>query len=144
MRTNEYIDKCEKENPGCFDHEYSLLDGDNDREKKENLIALYNSAKTSGDIELLDRLFKSDASYKNVFVGDPGNISESVELILGRHAYKLASDSYNPDYTEYLAFSNAVIGDEEYAEKYIEYVAIGCSLVDDAMIDDVLFYDYSL
>ncbi|WP_155244515.1 hypothetical protein [Butyrivibrio fibrisolvens] len=142
-RTNAYIDKCEKENPGCFDHEYSLLEGDTDREKKENLIALYNTAKTSGDIELLDRLFKSDSSYENVFVGDPGNISEGVELILGNHACKLASDSYKPDYTEYLAFANAVIGDSKYAEKYIEYVTIGSALVDDAMIEDVLFYDYA-
>jgi hypothetical protein len=142
-RTNKYIDKCEKEKPGCFDHEYSLLEGDTDREKKENLIALYNTAKTSGDIELLDRLFKSDASYKDVFVGDPGNISANAKLVLGQHANILADDSNKPDYKEYFTFCNAVLSDFVYASKYTEAVAVGSGLAADSIIDDIWAYDYS-
>ena len=139
-RANLYIDHCEKENPGCFDHEYKLLGGDSDVEKKQKLVSLYDKAKTSDDLKLLERLFRSDETYSNVFVEAPGNISSNVMTILGYHACMLADDSYGPEYTEYLAYTNAVLDNP--LLDYISLLAVGSGLAVDAMVEDLLIADY--
>ncbi len=141
-RALRYIKKCEGENSGCFEHEYSLLDPQ-EGTPQEALAKQYAMAKSSDDMTFLDRLFKSDESYKDVFSGDPGELSSNVKLILGNHANILAADSNGPDYKEYFDFCNAVISDPVYADKYIESVAVGSGLAADSIIEDVWAKDYS-
>lgn len=141
-RALRYIKKCEGENPGCFEHEYSLLDPEEGTDQ-EALAKQYAMAQSSDDMTFLDRLFKSDESYKDVFSGDPGELSANVKLILGNHANILAADANGPDYKEYFDFCNAVISDPVYAGKYIESVAVGSGLAADSIIEDIWANDYT-
>ncbi|SHI80977.1 hypothetical protein SAMN02745229_03674, partial [Butyrivibrio fibrisolvens DSM 3071] len=106
----QYIKASEAKKPDVFKHEYELLEGNTVEEKKKNLIRLYNSTKSSADMEFLDRLFKSDASYENLFVSDPNKLSSNVQYIVGNHLKALANDNYKESgYEEYFSFINAAL-----------------------------------
>ncbi|MBE5910374.1 hypothetical protein [Pseudobutyrivibrio sp.] len=138
-RTGRCIDYWEKENPGCFDHEYALLEGSTKEEQRQNLITLYCQATSSADVDFLDGLFKSDGKYEEVFDVDPSKLSSNVQLIAGNHLIALADDKYKSSgYEEYFTFINAALNSTQYGgwgnEEYIEFLAVGSSMAADAYV----------
>ncbi|WP_027217513.1 hypothetical protein, partial [Butyrivibrio fibrisolvens] len=140
-RTTEYIHKCEKENPDCFTYTRSIM-------SEDKIVAMYNSTITSGDMELIDNLMKSDSKYMDVFSVDSTRISDVGAMLLAQYGCYLLSaakdkgGAYETCYNNFLSqivtpyqdtddiseYKN--ISENGYPEKY----ARGCSLFTDAFL----------
>ncbi|MCR5770356.1 MAG: hypothetical protein K6G87_03875, partial [Butyrivibrio sp.] len=122
-RTNKYIDKCEKENPGCFDHLKNDIGFDNNY-----IVSMYMDCKNSYDMTLIDKLAKTDGNYSDVFVVDPEKISTECSYRLADYSYQLLSKE---EYNEYLNYANGILvpgvkypESDEYAKGYLEIMTI--------------------
>lgn len=150
-RSLRYVQMCEAQNPGCFDHEYGVLKLSGNADRQVELAKLYSSAQNEYDTDLFDKLFKSDSKYKDVFTTDPEKLSSEASLVLAQHSLLLTDnvDEYinfakalvnNGDYTsEYNLFK----GYNHYGQKYVEILTVGSALLTDQFCSDALKGDYT-
>ncbi len=141
-RTREYIRLSNEEDPGCYAHTLSLLNED-------QIVEFYCCSETSGDMELIDNLMKSDSSYDKVFSVDSDRISNAGALLLAQYGNNLLTlskdypmSSYGKYYNSFLSQivtpyqegdidgSSPNVKNNGYCEKY----AIGCSLLTDSYL----------
>ncbi|MCR4636678.1 MAG: hypothetical protein K5754_10605, partial [Butyrivibrio sp.] len=134
-RIINYIEKCEAENPDCFKYSRSIMSDD-------EIISMYNCAKTSEDEAMIDRLMKTNSKYENVFVGKPNDISDYGAYALGTYGNNLLwlakekGGAYETCYNNFLS-QLVTYHDEEHSYEnlpmkynpYIEKYNIGCSMV---------------
>ncbi len=139
-RTRRCIDYWESLDPNCFEYEYSLLEGDTKKEKKDNLISLYCTAGSSADVSLMDNLFKTDGSYNNVFTVDTDGLTPSGKTILAQHANDLVLYGKIDEYGNY---TNAIL-DSDYASGYMEAMTVGTGMISTGIVNAVYSGNYTL
>ena len=126
-RTKACIDYWKKQNPDCYKYASTFLSDD-------QIVAYYCTAKTSGDVELIDNLMKNQGDYQNVFVIDPNKLSEFSSFVMGDYGVELRVANKGDEYNTYLSQISSVqytVNGNVCTNEYIGLYASGSAAVSD-------------